>query len=58
MRAEARKYNVPIIENRPLAWALYGKVEPGEFVPVELYESVAEVIALVYKLNEQAKNKI
>ncbi|MCI1920791.1 MAG: EscU/YscU/HrcU family type III secretion system export apparatus switch protein [Liquorilactobacillus nagelii] len=58
MRAEARKYDVPIIENRPLAWALYGKVEPGDFVPEELYESVAEVIALVYKLNEQAKNKI
>ncbi|KRM88634.1 flagellar biosynthesis protein FlhB [Liquorilactobacillus vini] len=58
MKEEARKQQVPIIENRPLAWALYRQVEPGDFVPVDLYESVAEVIATVYKLNEENKNKI
>ncbi|WP_281165305.1 EscU/YscU/HrcU family type III secretion system export apparatus switch protein [Liquorilactobacillus sicerae] len=58
MKEEAKKQQVPIIENRPLAWALYRQVEPGDFVPVELYESVAEVIATVYKLNEENQNKI
>lgn len=58
MKEEARKQHVPIIENRPLAWALYRQVEPGDFIPVDLYESVAEVIAAVYKLNEEMKNKI
>ncbi|KRL02100.1 flagellar biosynthesis protein FlhB [Liquorilactobacillus capillatus] len=58
MKAEARKEHIPMIENRPLAHALYKKVEPGQFVPVEMYESVAEIIALVYRLEEESKNKI
>ncbi|MFT8406984.1 MAG: EscU/YscU/HrcU family type III secretion system export apparatus switch protein [Liquorilactobacillus sp.] len=58
MKEEAKKQNVRIIENRPLAWALYEKVEPGDFIPVELYESVAGVIALVYKLDEEKKSKL
>ncbi|KRL99150.1 flagellar biosynthesis protein FlhB [Liquorilactobacillus satsumensis] len=58
MKAEARKEHVPLIENRPVAHAIYAQVEPGEFVPPELYESVAEIIALVYQLDEKEKNKI
>ncbi|WP_311406619.1 flagellar biosynthesis protein FlhB [Liquorilactobacillus uvarum] len=58
MKTEARKEHIPMIENRPLAHALYKKVEPGQFVPVDMYESVAEIIALVYRLEEESKDKI
>ncbi|KRL05500.1 flagellar biosynthesis protein FlhB [Liquorilactobacillus oeni] len=58
MKAQARKEHIPMIENRPVAHAIYAQVEPGEFVPPELYESVAEIIALVYQLEEKEKNKI
>ncbi|MBQ6737091.1 MAG: flagellar biosynthesis protein FlhB [Synergistaceae bacterium] len=41
---------IPIIENKPLAWALYENVEIGEEIPEDLYRGVAEVLAMVYKL--------
>jgi len=50
----AREHRVPIVENPPLARALY-KVEPGEFIPAELYQAVAEVLAYVYKLKGKVK---
>ncbi len=45
----ARRHHIPIVENPPLARALY-KLEIGEFIPAELYQAVAEVLAYVYKL--------
>ena len=41
---------IPIVENKPLAWALYEHVEIGEEIPEDLYKGVAEVLAFVYKL--------
>lgn len=58
MKEEAKKHAIPMIENRPVARALYPLVEAGDFVPVEMYESIAEIIALVYQLEEQKKYKI
>ncbi|MFT8424609.1 MAG: EscU/YscU/HrcU family type III secretion system export apparatus switch protein [Liquorilactobacillus sp.] len=58
MKAEAKKMHVPMIENRPVARAIFAKVEPGEFIPAEMYESVATIVALVYQLEEKEKNKI
>ncbi|MBM7544707.1 flagellar biosynthesis protein FlhB [Periweissella beninensis] len=58
MKAEAQKYDIPMIENRPLAHALYDRVEPGEYIPTDLYEAVAEIIALVYQLDIQKADKI
>lgn len=54
----AKKNNIPIMENRELARAMYKKVEIGEQVPVELYKAVAEILALVYQLKEKNKHKI
>ena len=42
--------NVPIVINKPLAKTLYAQVEIGDEVPVELYKTVAEVLAYVWKL--------
>lgn len=46
----ARDKSIPIIENRPLAQALYQAVEVGAEVPAQLYQVVAEVLAFVYRL--------
>lgn len=54
----ARENNVPIVENKPLARALYKSVELGEEVPGKLYQAVAEVLAYVYQLNQQKMNTI
>ena len=50
----AREYGISIVENRPLARALYASVEIGGAVPQELYKSVAEVLAYVYRLKRKA----
>ena len=46
----ARESHVEIVENKPLARMLYANVEIGQEVPPELYQSVAEVLAMVYKM--------
>jgi flagellar biosynthetic protein FlhB len=46
----AQTAKVTIVENRPLAQALYKTVEIGESIPEKLYQAVAEVLAFVYKL--------
>lgn len=46
----ARQSGVPVVENKPLARALFADVEIGHPVPVELYQAVAEVLAFVFRL--------
>ena len=47
IKAEAREHGVPVMENRPLARALF-RLEVGDTIPAELYRAVAEVLATVY----------
>lgn len=53
----ARENNVPIIENRPLARALYAEVEIGDMIPDEYYQALAVILAKVYALDTR-KSKI
>ncbi|MCQ2499090.1 MAG: flagellar biosynthesis protein FlhB [Lachnospiraceae bacterium] len=46
----ARENSVYIMEDKPLARMLYATVEVGQMIPPELYESVANVLAFVYKM--------
>lgn len=46
----AKENHVEIVENKPLARMLYANVDIGQEVPPELYQSVAEVLAMVYKM--------
>lgn len=46
----AKEEDIPIVENKPLARALYKEVEIGDSIPPELYQAVAEVLAYVYEL--------
>jgi len=50
IRAVAGEHNVPIVENPPLARALYRMVEIDNPIPPQLYLAVAEVLAYVYGL--------
>lgn len=53
IKAIARDANITIVENKPLARALYAVVPVGGYVPQELYKSVAEVLAYVYRLKRK-----
>lgn len=53
----AREAHVTIVENKPLARALYLSVEIGDVVPQELYKAVAEVLAYVYRLKKKKPAK-
>ena len=48
IKETAKENGVEIMENKPLARALYATVEVGEQIPPELYQAVAEILALVY----------
>jgi flagellar biosynthetic protein FlhB len=50
IRAVAEEHKVPVIENPPLARALYATVEIDETIPEEHYKAVAQVIGFVLKL--------
>lgn len=54
MREIARDEKIPIIENRPLARALYAQVKEGEEIPSKFYRAVAEIIRYVFKLKGKA----
>jgi flagellar biosynthetic protein FlhB len=45
-----RSHNIVLMENRPLARALYDQVDIGQIIPADLFQAVAEVLAYVYKL--------
>ena len=47
----AQEAGVPIVENVPLAHALY-ELQPGMEIPEELYETMAEILCFVYRLKE------
>jgi flagellar biosynthetic protein FlhB len=53
IKAAAREHQVPIVEDKPLAQAMYQMVEIGDYIPVELYRAVAEILAYVYRLKGQ-----
>lgn len=48
----ARRARVPVIENKPLARTLFPLVKVGGFIPENLYQAVAEVLAYVYRLRK------
>ena len=49
----ARKHDIPVIEHRPLAQALYKAVELGQMIPSTLYQVVADVLAYVYRIKKK-----
>lgn len=50
IREIATANQVPIVENPPLAQALYKSVGVGQEIPPHLYRAVAEILAYIFKL--------
>lgn len=50
IREIAAENNVPIMENKPLARALYAEVDVGQEIPVKYWEAVSIILSEVYKL--------
>jgi len=50
IRELAKENEVPVVENKPLARALYQEVEIGDVIPEKFYEVMAMILAEVYKL--------
>ncbi len=57
MKEIARWKEIPVLENPPLAQALYKTVEVGQGIPAKLYTAVAEVLAFVYRAQAQVRQK-
>jgi flagellar biosynthetic protein FlhB len=55
IRQIALDNQVPIVENQPLAQALYTSADVGQEIPPHLYRAVAEVLAYIYKLMHPGK---
>lgn len=53
IRELAKENHIEIVENKPLARMLYANVDIGAEIPPELYQAVAEILAMVYN----AKNR-
>jgi flagellar biosynthesis protein FlhB len=49
IKHEARWHGIPIVENPPLAQALYRAAEVGQTIPAKLYTAVAEILAFIYR---------
>lgn len=49
----AKENNVVMVENRPLARAMYDQVEIGKHIPDEFFKAVAEVLAYVYRIKQK-----
>lgn len=57
IREIAAENNIPVIQDPPVARLLFYRVEVGEEIPEELYQAVAEILALVYALQEKERQR-
>ena len=55
IKREANWHGIPIIENPPLAQALYRTVDIGQAIPAKLYTAVAEILAFIYRLQGRTR---
>lgn len=49
IKALAAEHGVPVVENKPVARLLFAMGKVGETIPAELYQAVAEILAVVYR---------
>ncbi|MCH5322983.1 MAG: flagellar biosynthesis protein FlhB [Helicobacter sp.] len=58
IKEKALEYDIPIIENPPLARALYKDVDLDQEIPYSLYEAMVEVLVKVQQINDAKKKKV
>jgi flagellar biosynthesis protein FlhB len=57
IRELARWHEIPIVENPPLAQALYKATDVGQMIPPKLYAAVAEILAFLYRAQMRMKGE-
>jgi flagellar biosynthetic protein FlhB len=55
IRRVAEQHGVPMVENKPLARALYANTEVGEPIPEAYWKLVAEILSKVWAINEERR---
>lgn len=58
IKEKAKECNIPVFENKTLARTIYYEVEIGRSIPVKLYQAIAEILALIYQMEEKNKGRI
>ena len=50
IREQAVIHNIVVVENKPVARALFAACEVGDAIPPQMYQAVAEILAYLYRL--------
>ena len=58
IREIAQENEVPIVENKPLAWALYRETDVGDIIPDAYWNTVAVILSKVWRLNEARRERM
>ncbi|MDR2966272.1 MAG: flagellar biosynthesis protein FlhB [Treponema sp.] len=58
IKSIAKKHGVPMVENKPLAQSLFREAEVGQMIDYKYWQTVAEILATVWKLNEQRRQSL
>ncbi|HTS67394.1 MAG TPA: EscU/YscU/HrcU family type III secretion system export apparatus switch protein [Terriglobia bacterium] len=56
IKREATWHGIPVVENPPLAQALYRAARVGQAIPAKLYTAVAEILAFIYRTQRLARS--
>ena len=57
IKAIAQQNNVPVMENKVLARALFNAVEVGHSIPSDLYQAVAEILVAVFRAQAELRER-
>ena len=55
IRKIAEDNDVPLFENKPLAWALYRETNVGQIIPEKYFQVVAKILSKVWQLNDKKR---
>ncbi|MCL2765879.1 MAG: flagellar biosynthesis protein FlhB [Treponema sp.] len=58
IREIAKEHDIPLVENKPLAQALYRETNVGDIIPDSYFNTVAAILIKVWNLNEERRQKI
>jgi flagellar biosynthetic protein FlhB len=58
IREIAKEYEVPLVENKPLAWALYRETDVGDVIPEAYINTVAVIFSKIWLLNEERRRRM
>lgn len=57
IKAIGKEHGIMMLENKPLAQALYKTVEVGESIPSTLYQAVADILVIVYRAQAEVRQQ-